>query len=112
MNGGEENRCSLLEAPPPKLAVAIYVEGGCLQEVSIAAAFVDGNREEVRRSPWLLHGGCRGGGYTPVTAAHAGEQGRKLVAKKAHCQNHAAAALTVAAIVRSSLAKGVRNSPS
>nr|GLL33577.1 hypothetical protein Itr_chr08CG13330 [Ipomoea trifida] len=36
----------------------------------------------------------------------------QLIARKARCRSHAAASLIVAAIIRSPLAKGVRNSPS
>nr|GMC90782.1 hypothetical protein Iba_chr04fCG11400 [Ipomoea batatas] len=66
-----------------------------------AAAFVDGNQG---RSP--LPSELTIGGRLALLDR------RQLVARKAHCRSHAAAPPIVAAINRSSLAKGVRNSPS
>nr|GMD50520.1 hypothetical protein Iba_chr11aCG13400 [Ipomoea batatas] len=66
-----------------------------------AAAFVDGNQGRSTLQPELTIGGRL-----------ALLDRRQLVARKAHCRSHTAAPLIVAAIIRSSLAKGVRNSPS
>nr|GMD79436.1 hypothetical protein Iba_chr13dCG3870 [Ipomoea batatas] len=58
---GEKPPTPPVELTAPAGVLCCWSRGGCLQEVSIAAAFVDGNREEVRRrrgSPLMVDWRC------------------------------------------------------
>nr|GLL19719.1 hypothetical protein Itr_chr02CG12260 [Ipomoea trifida] len=60
-------------SPPPE-----GVNGELIAASHTVAAAALLKEESDTGVPWLLHGGRRGEGYTPVAAAHTGGQGRKL----------------------------------